>query len=299
MPTATTVTAPVRITRKRAQTLTDAMLQGTTLAERRAALRAGYDVGTHSDLYRDARRSLIATRVAHGFAMAPAPLLSEPSSNVKLAKGATPAYGLTLQSFRSVFADGTRVNACPDAGQCVRVCVLNRGKGALPDVQRARDYRTEFVARHTLAALIMIGAELRRAVDKWGAITFRPNVNSDVLWSSVVGDGLTTLPGVTSYGYTKRPMTDDRPSGLHHEARSFSERSDWIDAAIHARSGGTVAIVTNRRPGEPIEQWHPTARVVDADATDEWMFTPGVFGDLSFKSDRPADRSFGFVQHVY
>ncbi len=298
-----TLTAPT-IRRTRTRNVTDLVIAETTLSQRIDALMAGWhSVGTRSTdhaAYRSARTLFGTMRGRHGFKAVPSPILSAPSDNLKLKKGTTPAYGLTLQSYRSTLSDGKRVNACPNAGHCVSVCVLNNGNGRYVSVQRARDARTDFLSTDPIHALILIGAELRRAVRKHGAITFRPNVNSDLDWHAIIGDTFRTLPGVKSYGYSKRPEVLTR-SALSVEAYSWGETSDETAVAAFLAAGGTVAAVTDRKPGDPIRQWHPTATVVDADATDEWMFTPGVIGDLSAKGDarRLIGGKSGFIRNVY
>lgn len=286
----------VTINRKR-QTLTDRMVKGSTLAQRRSAFMEGFTLGASAT--RQDRAILADIRGAYGFAATATALLSPPSGNAKLTKGKVPSYGLTLQSHATKFRNGERVNACPWAGQCVKVCVLNRGHGRWDATQSARDYRTEFFATQTLSALRIMGAELARGIRKWGAILFRPNVNSDVDWAAVLGDLLQNIDGLTSYGYSKNPaILDGHDDGLNVTAYSYGETSDATKVASFVANGGRSAVVTNRKPGAPIAQWHPTAKVVDADVTDEWMFEPGVIGDLSFKTD-DRNQNLKFVQNVY
>ena len=63
--------------------------------------------------------------------------------------------------------------------------------------------------------------------------------------------------------------------------------------------GGSVAVVTDRKPTAPITQWS-TVPVVDADLTDEWIFRSGVIGDLSAKGKaRKLIGRSGFVHSHY
>ena len=300
--TTTTTTSTVALTR--ARSLTDQICDGSTLTERIDALLAGWNLDA-SSVYA-AREAIASMRHRYGFKRTAVALLTSPDANAKLLKGKRPAYGLTLQSHVTRLTDGSRVNACPSAGHCVRVCVLNNGSGRYASVQRARDYRTELFATDPLAALTLIGAELRRAVSKAHdpmgknlGITFRPNVNSDVDWHRVIGSTLTELPGIASYGYSKRPASIGS-TALTVEAYSWSERTTDADLAACDRTGSPIAAVTNRRPGDPIAQWHPTRCVVDADLTDEWMFDGAVIGDLSAKGKaRQLIGKSGFVRVVY
>ena len=301
--TAATVAPPTR--RRPRVNLTHLIANSSTVTQRADALLTGWEQSTRGEAYRAARSASIAHRVRRGFAERSADMLTPPAANTKLAKGATPSYGLTIQSHAMTLSDGTRVNGCPWAGLCVTVCVLNRGHGQRSSVQSARDWRTDFLALDPLAALTMIGAELRRGVMKHGKILFRPNVNSDLIWRDIVGDALRGLDGVTSYGYSKRPIGGDaigadweRLHGLDHVAYSASEKSNGRSIDRHLAAGGTVAVVTDRRPHEPIAQWHTVGTVVDADTTDEWLIgAPSTIGDLSYKTDRPQDAP-RFVQKV-
>lgn len=239
--------------------------------------------------------TLATVRARHGFAPLAAPLLTPPDANLKLHKSATPTYGLTLQHFRSVLptvgAGRLSVNACPNAGHCTRVCVLDNGSGRYDSAQRARMWRTDLLARHPHAFARILAWELVRAVGKHGRILFRPNVNSDVAWQRVLPsmtDGY--LLEMLSYGYSKRPETlehDGRLGAAYRVAYSWNERSDRVAVRAFLMRGGAVAVVTSRRKGDPVLSVFPfgtTADAVDADVTDEWMLSDGaVIGDLSAK----------------
>jgi hypothetical protein len=259
------------------------------------AFRAGVDAARAGIKPRDDYATLATVRARHGFAERVAPLLTEPGANVKLDKSIVPAYGLTLHHVRSKFAatddaPALSVNACPWAGHCTRVCVLNNGNGRYDSVQRAWRWRTEFLARHPESFARVLAWELVRAVRKHGAILFRPNVNSDVEWHRVLPsltDGYVT--GVTSYGYSKSAAvlsTDGWLGAAYRVAYSWNERSDAKAVRAFIMRGGSVAVVTSRSKGEPVLSVFPfgvTASAVDADVTDEWMFASGAVGDLSAK----------------
>jgi hypothetical protein len=254
--------------------------------------------------------TLAAARARHGFVRRPADLLTPPDANHKLAGAATPSYGLTLHSFRVVLpaADGYRrlsLNACPHAGHCVKVCVLRNGNGRFGSVQRAWLWRTDLLAREPHAFARILAFELVRAVRKHGRILFRPNVNSDIAWETVLPsltDG-SVLPGVLSYGYSKRPETlqgDGWLGAAYRVAYSWNERSDAGAVAAAMARGVPVAMVTSRRKGAPTvtaAPFDPAPVVLDADSTDEWMLTAGgVIGDLSAKGKaRSLTGRSGFV----
>lgn len=231
--------------------------------------------------------SIITARVARGFNPRVSDLLTPPDANAKLLKGSVPTFGLTL-----AHADMSGHECCPWRGDCTKVCVISQGKGRYDSVRRAWLWRTDLFASDTLGALYRMGWELGRAVRREGRILFRPNVNSDVLWHRVI-PSLGSTPGVAVYGYTKNPAvlaTNGRVGSIRY-AYSMHERSNLARVANHLADGGAVAMVTDRRPGDPIDPDAVRAvlgvsddiAVVDADATDEWLFASGVIGDLSAK----------------
>jgi hypothetical protein len=291
-----------------------------------------FEVGTwpHYDrspdgLLATARQAWATIRARHGFVERYADLLTEPSANLKLDKGEMPAYGLTLQHYVTNLGrlpgSGNRqlvVNACPNAGDCTKVCVLDNGNGRYDRVQRARKAKTEFLATQPHHFVFLLGYELARAVRKHGKILLRPNVNSDVQWEKVLPSltqGTVFGDAVKSYGYTKLESVLDTDGWLGSHYRvdfSASERlgieSHRVRAFIHR--GGSVAVVTDRKPKSPVSEHWPYAlgvtsllygiTAVDADVSDEWVFQEGVIGDLSAKGKaRSLIGKSGFVLGVY
>ena len=242
---------------------------------------------------------LADVRESHGFMNREAPLLTPPNANHKLAGAKVVSYGLTLHSFRTVLParDGFArlvLNACPNAGHCVKVCVVKNGNGRFASTQRGWLWRTDLLARHPESFTRILAWELAQAVRKHGEILFRPNVNSDVAWQNVL-PSMTNgyLAGVTLYGYSKRPETLTSDAGwmgsAYRVAYSWHETSDADAVSAAVRNGVPVAIVTSRRKGSPVTSSSSLpfvgTNVVDADKTDEWMLssTGSVVGDLSAK----------------
>lgn len=235
-------------------------------------------------------------RIAHGFVDRDAPLLTAPSWNAKLDKGKVPSYGLTLQHMHTRLRPRLIVNACPHAGDCAKVCVLDNGNGSFEAVQEARRAKVRFLVEQPLAFSYLLGYELARARDKHGHILFRPNVNSDVRWDLLIPSCFSSTlwrADVISYGYTKDPFvldTNGWVSPNYRLAYSWNENSDGMRMADFLDAGGSIAVVTDRRKGAPLpkviqlgEFWGLGSEIVDADLTDEWMFAEGVIGDLSAK----------------
>lgn len=274
-------------------TLTDRICQHTTVLARASAFEQGFDYGYWGGTLDDnAKAPWMWYRNLFGFT-AWAPLMTPPSANMKLDK--TIAYGLTIQSAHTRLLNGEWVNACPNVGHCGKVCVLKNGNGAYPTVQRARDAKTEFLAREPLTFLWMLGYELGKASRKHGHILYRPDVNSDLDWEQILGNVYATAEAFTTYGYSKRPeVLDGTPLASNYTiAYSLNETTDmstnglarlqrWLD------QGGNIAVVTDDKKGTPVTQFAATlglvASVVDADATDSWMLDHhGVLGRLTAK----------------
>ena len=237
---------------------------------------------------------LASVRAAYGFAERVVPLLTPPLANVKLAGADTPSYGLTLHSFRTVLParDGFPrlvLNLCPNAGHCVKVCVVKNGNGRFRTTEMAWLWRTDLLARNPLSFVRILAWELHLAIVKHGAILFRPNVNSDLAWQRVL-PSLTEgyLAGMTSYGYSKRPETlagDGWMGSAYRVAYSWNETSDAVAVSAAVANGVPVAVVTSRRKGADVVDALPfvSGPIVDADKTDEWMLSGAVTGDLSAK----------------
>jgi hypothetical protein len=256
-------------------------------------------------------------RERYGFAPAKTriPLLTPPDANMKLDKATTPSFGLTIQHYVQKLSTGLTVNACPFAGDCVKVCVLDNGMGRYSRVQLARRAKTEFLVEYPREFATLLGYELAMAVKKHGKILFRPNVNSDVAWERLLPSLVNGhIDGVTSYGYSKRPEVLDTNGwlGTHYRvAYSWNEKSDPDAIEEFIVAGGSVAVVTSRKKGEPVAdaiklgEWEyseggdDTPHLMDADATDEWIFTDGAIGDLSAKGKaRSLVGKSGFVVTV-
>lgn len=251
-------------------------------------LRRGID--GERDALADANADWLSVRGQFGFTSV-TPLLTPPSANLKLDKGYVPSFGFTGQHYVMRLPDGMTINSCPWAGHCTKVCVLDNGNGRYDSVQRSRRARMTFMVRHTESFFTLLGFELGRAVGKYGRILFRPDVNTDLAWhefAPTLWDGSLFGDGLDGYGYTKDRSVLLGDGWLAPHLRvsySWNETSSALLDRVGSfvGRGGSVAVVTNRKPKSEVSQWSDIGRVVDADKTDEWMFEPGVIGDLSAK----------------
>jgi hypothetical protein len=271
------------------KTLTDHLLPHAEAMDeyfRRGAQRASrHERGLAMKLYQSCREK-------RGFTGPALRLLTWPSDNDKLRKGVVPSFGTTLQHTTTRVKRGLVVNACPNAGDCQKVCVMDNGNGGYVGVQDARRAKVDFLCEQPRAFAYELGWELAAAAHKHGAILHRPNVNSDARWELLLPsmmDGV-TIPGLTNYGYTKDPFVLDTDGWItpHYRlAYSWNEKSSDLPynaVTQFLMRGGSVAVVTDRKKGGDVGSYFtPLAHVVDADLTDEWMFQEGVIGDLSAK----------------
>ena len=239
------------------------------------------------------KEQLAWMRCKHGFHNVYSPFLTAGETNRKLDGSSAYTMGRTL-----AHANMSDFEVCPFRGDCTQVCVLNNGNGRYASVQRAWLWRTALLAELPDVAGFVEGWELGRAARKHGKILYRPDVNSESrpwVWASAYSE---VADVVKVYGYSKDPsiLGEEALEGMYHSnfhyAYSWNERSNIDKVRDHVSNGGRVAVVTSRRKGqEPNtrflrDMFGSKATVVDADVTDEWMFTrskTGVIGDLSAK----------------
>lgn len=285
-------------------TLTDQLLPSARQMDEwfRTGVEAGGSRKLHREQVATAKILFQQEREAEGFVGTQARLLGWPNENAKLRKGKLPGYGVTIQHTTTRIRKRLIVNACPHAGDCQRMCVLDNGHGSCPSVIRARRAKTRFLVNQPRAFAFLLGYELATVAKKHERFLLRPNVNSDVRWDLLLPSLIhpDVVGNMTSYGYTKDPFILDTDGwvphpaggrGTYRVAYSWNENSQVVPVARFLARGGSVAMVTSRKKdgplaevGGPLTWLRPHAQdVVDADKTDEWMFEEGVIGDLSAK----------------
>jgi hypothetical protein len=291
-----TATAVSIGTRERTQSITSILKPYSARMD--YALVAGYEFGrwgafnSLGEWYRGMVPDAVATvRAEHGFVPRYAPLLTSPDAQHKLAMGKVPSFGLTLAS-----ADMSGHEACSYRTEsCTQVCVVKNGNGRYDSVQRAWLWRTALLTASPVLFSWQHGYELGSAVRRYGSILERPNVNSDLPWYRIT-PSLGSLPDIGNYDYTKSPavMLPTFTAAGFTLAYSWNENSDLSRVREFLARGGHVAMVTDRRRGAPVDASGVrrslgvgrSVRVVDADATDEWILRPhagGTVGDLTAK----------------
>lgn len=208
------------------------------------------------------------TRHAYGFNRRPAPILSD--GNPKLERGELPAVGLTL-SPANVAGYGT---VCSHSThECRKGCLHYAGRAARSAmIPAARAARTAFAAANPAGAAYLVRDELRRRLARVPALSFRPNVLSDLLPGAWLADELQEYAGrLIAYDYTKRPDALERADGVDR-TYSVSERQRTpADVREILQRGHRVAIIA------PVPKaWTPPANslLVDGDVTDERFRDP-------------------------
>lgn len=226
------------------------------------------DPGVISDeMRREARATWAALRGEHGFRAEHGALLTPPDANAKIKKSARAVWSLTLSPAMSQ----GQINTCVRYADCVDVCVLTAGKGALPVVQRSRNARTALLYRAPEAFAILLADEIdkagrlaRRDGFTWG---LRPNAASDIPWEIAAPWLLERVAnlGGRSYDYTK--AWSRTGSDLYSITRSVDSRQSVEEIRDVLANGDNVAVIL------PVKKGH--------DVPSTWQGLPAIDGDVS------------------
>ena len=263
-----------------------------------------------------ARKLQAILRARVGYRRAPAALLTSGASQYKLGKNSLPSFGLMLTPERGIMAANAvdireafnltgGLNMCPRASRgCAAACLSRSGQSGMPDQQRAQMVRTAFILAYPREAGLIVGAELRAAIRRHGAINLRLNVTSDIRWERVAPDMMTALTGagVKLYDYTAWSPDQRSPSpdySLTYSAKEASHTSDAYLTNILA-SGGNVAMPFTTRRGEALPATYLGFPVIDGDQSDERRLDPaGVIVGLRAKGHEwRRDNTAGFIRNA-
>jgi hypothetical protein len=237
---------------------------------------------------KEAREVWRDLRVSLGFAATTPRLLTHPSGNTKLNKGAQ--YGLCLLPHRL-----SGVNLCPwSTVECRKLCINLSGRGNMPFVQSGRMAKSRLLTQHPDAFARLLMSEVARLPH---AAALRLNVFSDLLWEAFAPQLFTIRPDVTFYDYTKAPVGFRTPPDNYNLTFSASER--WTDEQIAdaVGNGSNVTVVLQLRRKDPMPTMWNGLPVVDGDKNDARYEDPrGVVVGLrakgkAFRSDSPFVRS--------
>jgi hypothetical protein len=238
-------------------------------------------------------------RIENGFSSY-ADLLTLPSVQHKLKKSEIYTVGLTIQH-----ANVSGIETCAWRGHCTSVCVLDNGNGRYSSVQKARNVKTQFLAKHPTDFLRILGSEIKKHSDENEKVLVRLNVNSDLRWYTnlpTLSNGHPAMPNVHIYDYTKNPaiLHGDGMVGRKYRAvYSVNEKSDLARVRSFLTRGGTVAIVTNRKKNGKVLDSYLGIPVVDGDLSDDRYHEHGVWVDLAAKGKARQMPDVGFVKNIY
>lgn len=207
-------------------------------------------------------------RACAGFAHASPPLLTPPTSNMKLGKEKSILnYGLSLSPER---VSGV-VNLCPHSTKgCRSLCINVSGNGYYPKIQQSRILKTKFFVENPEAFLTLLQSEIEEAkalADKQDMkLAIRLNVFSDVPWEQAVPWLFTRNPDVVFYDYTKDWNRANLPSNY---SLTYSASENTTDTEIEnvLNDDGNVAIVADLLDGAAPTLWNDYT-VVNGDLSD-------------------------------
>jgi hypothetical protein len=231
---------------------------------------------------RSARETVAACREAEGFERRYANLLTAPNGNSKTAKNSIETYGLALAPNKT----SRWVNTCTWATRgCKRHCVAHSGRGAIPQVPRARTWKTKFLAKYPWQFVELWYHELAAAAEKHNGIAHRPDMFSD-LHSWEWAPDIYKIPGIVHYGYTKRPWEEwwgKTPLNLHL-TWSATEHTTVPEIRRAIKQGINVAIPFDVARNKPLPESYRDIRVIDGDKSDgRYDDPPGVIVGLRAK----------------
>lgn len=248
---------------------------------------------------KDAKAALKAFRIENGFSSY-ANLLTLPDVQHKLKKSEIYTVGLTIQH-----ANVSGIETCAWRGHCTSVCVLDNGNGRYSSVQKARNVKTQFLAKYPVEFLRILGSEIKKHSDENEKVLVRLNVNSDLRWYQILttlSNGHPKMPNVYIYDYSKNPAIlqgDGKVGNKYRIIYSVNEKSDLARVRSFVSRGGTAALVTNRKKKGRVLQSFLGIPVVDGDLSDDRYHEHGVWVDLAAKGKARQMPDVGFVKKIY
>jgi hypothetical protein len=233
-----------------------------------------------------------------------APIANLFGTSTKVEKGEKQGWLTTILYLSPAKASGFQVCSMATKG-CEAACLSTAGRGGIfpkgksdNAIQAARRRKTQwFFTRRNEFLLQLdkeIGSHKRRAARKGFSPAVRLNGTSDILWETMLIDGMTLFerhPDVVFYDYTKHPARD--VSDIPNYSLTFSLAEDNDEQAeLALQNGMNVAAVFHTVP-----ETFMGRTVVDGDESDLRFLDPeGVIVGLKAKGKARFDRSSGFVR---
>lgn len=175
---------------------------------------------------------------------------------------------------------GGKLNLCPYAKTCQKVCLTTAGRNHFDEAKRARRERTLWMHYDRKGFLERLGHELeimaRRAERGRENFALRPNALSDLPW---LGKWTAeNFPRVQVFDYTKIPKPWERIKGNYHLTFSY-DGTNRKEAEECLKRGINVTVVFHEIP----EEWEGR-RVISGDEDDlRFLDPPGVIVGLRAK----------------
>ena len=273
----------------------------------------GFTARNRDSVVRDARRAYVEFRAKFGYKGYGQGYLTKPDAQTKLGKSERYALGFMLTPAQSLdvaqFLPGFRpVNVCPRASAgCAAACLSQSGHGQFDATQRARQVRHAFMLAHPFSAGVLIGREIRVALNREGRdrVTFRFNVVSDYRIERIMPKAIEMMigMGVRVYDYTAWTPADRDPLEGYFLIFSAKESAATSDAYLAGvlRAGHNVAMPFHgkdlpsayRLDGELFT-------VIDGDKSDDRTDdkVSGVIVGLSAKGSKGKADASGFIRTV-
>lgn len=248
---------------------------------------------------RVARAHYASFRAGNGMARRASKLLTDPQSQPKTGKSATPTYTLMMTPARGAGLD--MINLCPAASAgCMGACLSKAGRGDMSSVQYGRWLRTAYMIDSPDMFGWILAHEIFLALKRHGGtVALRLNCLSDIRWELAAPDmlrGFMAL-GVTFYDYTAWPphMRGELAGyDLTYSAKE-THSAEWIQSMAALGRRIAVPFALGKRDAMPTA-WRGVP-VVDGDTSDYRPDDPaGAIVGLRVKGrNGKADRS-GFIR---
>lgn len=217
----------------------------------------------------------------YGIYYAKKKLLSDGSSNTKMAKNKMKTFGLSLIP-HSLNSSGE--NLCKfSTKECRSMCLNMSGRAGFTMVQQARLHKTDYFIQHRQEFLRKLYRELED-INKKDKAAVRLNVVSDVDWEmefNKIHLTLGDLKNITFYAYTKDFFQVEN-NNLDNQHFTFSYSGynwNWCEKFLKEKKANVAMIFKNAIP-----LLYKGYEVINGDLTDERFLDPkGVIVGLKYK----------------
>lgn len=208
-------------------------------------------------------------------------LLSDGSSNTKLAKNKLKTYGLSLIPHK---LNDYGENLCKfSTKECRALCLNKSGRAGFTMVQQARLNKTNYFISCREEFLRKLYKELEDINSK-GKAAVRLNVVSDVDWEmefNKIHLTLGDLQNLTMYGYTKDPFQVEA-NNLNNQHFTFSYSGGnwiWCEKFLKEKRANVAMVFKNVLPLS-----YKGYKVISGDSSDErFLDEKGVIVGLKYK----------------